>query len=290
MITYVFPGQGSQYKGMGAALFDQFKELTQQADDILSCSVKKLCLEDPHEHLGQTQFTQPALFVVNAFSYLKKIQDTGQKPDFLAGHSLGEYNALFAAKAFDFTTGIKLVKKRGELMSRVTGGAMAAIVGLEKELVGEILKSHHLDSIDIANHNAPDQVVISGLKEDINKAGPIFTANKGVHLFFPLNVSGPFHSRYMGDVKSTFQEFLNTFDFHPLSVPVISNAHAEPYKEQTLKTTLTEQISSTVKWVDSIRFLFKKGEMAFEEIGPGTVLTKLIQKIKNAELTFSAHR
>ncbi len=287
MLTYVFPGQGSQHKGMGDNLFDEFKDLTAQADDVLNYSIKKMCLEDPLSNLGQTQFTQPALYVVNALSYLKKIQDTGKKPDFLAGHSLGEYNALFAAGAFDFNTGLKLVRKRGELMSQVSGGSMAAIVGLNKEQIGEVLKQHRIDSIDIANHNTHDQIVISGLKEDIDRAGPIFTATSGVQLFFPLNVSGAFHSRYMGGVKAKFEEFLNSFDFHPLSIPVISNVSAQPYENQNLKATLAQQINSTVKWLDSVRYLLRQGEMIFEEVGPGTVLNKLIQKIKNTELLSS---
>src|SRR5205823_13876450 len=126
MLAYIFPGQGSQTRGMGGNLFDDFPELTAQADAILGYSIKKLCLEDPNQELNQTQFTQPALFVVNALTFLKK----NQKPDYVAGHSLGEYNALFAAEVFDFATGLNLVKKRGELMSEAKNGGMAAVIGL----------------------------------------------------------------------------------------------------------------------------------------------------------------
>ena len=135
MTTYVFPGQGSQNKGMGGTLFDDFSELTVQADAILGYSIKRLCLEDPQIKLSLTQYTQPALYIVNAFSYLKRLREIGKKPNFVAGHSLGEYSALFAAEVFDFPTGLQLVKKRGELMSRASGGAMAAILGLDEEQI-----------------------------------------------------------------------------------------------------------------------------------------------------------
>ncbi|TCS93654.1 ACP S-malonyltransferase [Hazenella coriacea] len=280
MITYVFPGQGSQRKGMGSTLFDEFKELTVQADEILGYSIKRLCIEDPHSYLSQTQFTQPALYVVNAFSYLKRIQELGRKPDFVAGHSLGEYNALFAAGAFDFETGLRLVKKRGELMSAVTGGGMAAVIGLNEEQVAEVLQENRLDTIDVANFNAPDQIVISGRKADIDQAKPIFEALQEVRLFIPLNVSGAFHSRYMSAVKLEFEQFINGFQFNSLSIPVISNVYARPYEQEKINTTLTEQINKAVQWSESIRFLMGRGEMKFEEIGPGMVLTGLIQRIK----------
>lgn len=280
MITYVFPGQGSQSKGMGSTLFDEFKELTAQADEILGYSIKKLCIEDPYSDLGRTQFTQPALFVINALSYLKKVQDIGKKPDFVAGHSLGEYSALFAAGAFDFETGLKLVRKRGELMSLTTGGGMAAVIGLNEEQVATVLKENNLSAIDVANYNTPYQIVISGHKEDIDNARPVFEAIKDVKMFTPLNVSGPFHSRYMSEARKEFEKYLDTFNLYSLSIPVISNVYARPYKQEMLKMTLAEQINNSVKWTESIRFLMGKGEMEFEEIGPGKVLTGLIQRIK----------
>src|SRR5690606_35248979 len=144
----MFPGQGSQSKGMGGMLFDEFQELTEKADKILGYSIKELCLEDSGKELGQTQFTQPALYVVNALSYFKKIKETGQKPDFVAGHSLGEFNALLAAECFDFEAGLKLVKKRGELMSEAGGGGMAAIINAGKEEIESILEKNGLTGID----------------------------------------------------------------------------------------------------------------------------------------------
>ncbi|MEC1260130.1 ACP S-malonyltransferase [Bacillus swezeyi] len=280
MITYVFPGQGSQKQGMGSELFDEFKELTALADEILGYSIKRLCVENPYSNLNKTQFTQPALYVVNALSYLKKIQESAAKPDFVTGHSLGEYNALFAAEAFDFETGLQLVRKRGELMSMVRNGGMAAVMGLSEEQVAEALKENHLHTIDIANVNAPYQIVISGQKEDIEKAASIFEDITEVTMFLPLNVSGAFHSRYMNQAKQEFEQFLQSFHFSPLSIPVISNVFARPYTNESIKTTLSDQINQSVKWTESIRFLMGKGQMEFEEIGPGHVLTGLIHRIK----------
>ncbi|KFI01617.1 ACP S-malonyltransferase [Bacillus spizizenii] len=281
MITYVFPGQGSQQKGMGQGLFEHYQHLTDQADQILGYSIEKLCTEKSYLDLNHTQYTQPALYVVNALNYLKRVEETGRKPDFAAGHSLGEYNALFAAGAFDFETGLSLVKKRGELMGRITGGGMAAVIGLNREQVTAVLEEHRLHDIDVANENTLRQIVISGQKKEIEKARTVFENTKDVKLFHPLNVSGAFHSRYMNEAKQEFKQFIDSFHFGSLAIPVISNVYAEPYRQDRLKETLSEQMDSTVKWTDSIRFLMGRGEMEFEEIGPGTVLTGLIHRIKN---------
>jgi trans-AT polyketide synthase/acyltransferase/oxidoreductase domain-containing protein len=280
MITYIFPGQGSQSKGMGGTLFDEFKELTAEADSILGYSIKELCLEDLDLNLNQTQYTQPALYVVNALSYIKKVRQTGIKPDFVAGHSLGEYNALFAAGAFDFGTGLKLVKKRGELMSHITGSGMAAVIGLNEEQIVNVLKQNNLQSIDIANYNSPTQIVISGLKTDIEHAQPIFDGISEVKMFVTLKTSGAFHSRYMEGAKREFETFVNSFEFFGLTIPVISNVHARPYKQSDIKQNIVEQITHPVKWTESIRYLMALGEMEFEEIGSGKVLTGLVQRIK----------
>ncbi|MCC5467067.1 ACP S-malonyltransferase [Pelosinus baikalensis] len=280
MITYIFPGQGSQSIGMGGTLFDEYKELTDEADDILGYSIKELCMEDPHSNLGQTQFTQPALYIVNGLSYLRKIRETGKKPDYVAGHSLGEYNALFAAGAFSFGEGLKLVKKRGELMSHATRGGMAAVIGLNEEQITDALEQNNLQSIDIANYNSPTQIVISGLKTDIDCVKPIFEGIKDVQMFIVLKTSGAFHSRYMKEAKEEFASFLNSFIFSELTIPVISNVHSRPYKQSDIKQNLIDQITHPVKWTESIRYLMGLGKMEFFEIGIGNVLTGLVRRIK----------
>ena len=280
MITFVFPGQGSQHNGMGGTLFDEFEKLTAKADEILGYSIKKLCLEDPNGQLSETQYTQPALYIVNALNYLKKVKDIGKTPDYVAGHSLGEYNALFAADAFYFETGLKMVIKRGELMSHATGGGMAAVIGLNEEQIADVLRQNNLQNIDIANYNTPSQIVISGLKTDIDFAKSIFEGIKDVKMFIPLKTSGAFHSRYMKEAKREFEVFLKMFEFSELSIPVISNVHARPYKQSDIKQNLIGQITHSVKWMNSIRYLMGLGEMEFIEIGPGKVLTGLIQQIK----------
>lgn len=278
MITWVFPGQGSQEKGMGATLFDEFAEFTKQADSILGYSIKELCLEDPHRQLNQTQYTQPALYVVNALSYFQKVQQTGLSPDFVAGHSLGEYNALLAAGGVDFATGLKLVKKRGELMSQAQNGTMAAVINFPVEKMEAIFKEHELTGIDIANYNAPSQIVIAGLKEDINRIGEIFETIKVRCVI--LNVSAAFHSRYMREAQEQFESFLKEFEFSSLKIPVISNVHAQPYPQTEIAWNLAQQMTHSVNWLDSIRYLMGQGEMVFEEVGPGKVLTKLVAKIQ----------
>lgn len=278
MIAYVFPGQGAQKIGMGEGLFEEFPEITVQADQILGYSIKELCVQDPNGVLGQTQYTQPALYVVNALSYLKKVKETGRVPDYVAGHSLGEYNALFAAGAFDFATGLRLVKKRGELMAQATGGGMAAVIGLRAEQVEQVLLQHGIDSLDIANHNAPKQIVLAGLQAEIERVKPFFEAAGAMYI--PLRVSGAFHSRYM---RSSGEEFAKNLDIIPrskLKIKVIANVSARPYRDGEVETYLVKQISSPVKWTDSIRYLMGCGVEQIEEVGPGRVLTKLVETIR----------
>ena len=282
--TYVFPGQGSQIKGMGGTLFDEFEELTEKADKILGYSIKELCLKDPRRELSQTQYTQPALYVVNALSYYKKLDETGQKPNFVAGHSVGEYNALLASGGIDFEIGLKLVKKRGELMSQSIGGAMAAILGLSEEEVKKILEENDLNGLDIANYNTPSQIVISGLKDDIHKAEPLFQLEGTKYI--PLNTSGAFHSTYMQPAKEEFDKYLREFTYSELMIPVISNVHARPYQQEDIMANLSEQITHSVHWSESIQYLMGQGDMDFEEVGQGDVLTKLIEKIQNEVTPF----
>ncbi|MDA9224210.1 ACP S-malonyltransferase [Tateyamaria sp.] len=277
--VFMFPGQGSQVRGMGADLFDQHRELAAQADEILGYSIKELCLQDPQKVLTQTDFTQPALFTIEAMSYLSEMENTVSVPDYLIGHSLGEFAALFAAGVFDFATGLTLVKKRGSLMaSAPRGGGMAAVIGLNKEEVSNILRQPSLASLDFANDNAPDQCVIAGKAEDIQSAKALFE-REGAR-YVPLNVSAAFHSRYMAPIQDEFRAYVRDFDFGTLTVPVISNVTALPHDAATIKDQLVQQISSPVQWTNSINFLLNQAAQDFIEIGPGHVLTGLLEKIR----------
>lgn len=280
MIAYIFPGQGSQQKGMGENLFEEYKELTGIADEILGYSIKELCLEDPEQKLAQTQYTQPALFVVNALSYLKKVSENGVKPDFVAGHSLGEYNALFASGAIDFSTGLKLVKERGAIMSQAVGGGMAAIIGLTESAIKDVLRNNSLTDIDIANYNTPSQIVISGPKDKIEKAKPFFDA-AGAKNYVVLRVSGAFHSRYMVEAGKKFEQYISQFNFSKLNIPVISNVYARAYKQGDISRNIIEQMSNSVKWTESIQYLMGKGEIEIVQVGPGNVLTGMVRAIRS---------
>lgn len=279
MKTYLFPGQGSQRAGMGEALFDEFAEITTKADAILGCSIKDLCLHDRQDQLGQTQFTQPALYVVNALTWRKRAAETGERPDFVAGHSVGEYNALECAGVFGFEDGLRLVCKRGALMATAPKGAMAAVIGLTADRIAEILAQAGLSAIDMANFNAPTQIIISGLEDDIRAAQPVFEKHQGMYI--PLNVSGAFHSRYMAPVLPEFAAFLDDFSFAEPTVPVIANVTATPYRPGTTAEMLKTQLTSPVRWLDSMHYLLQQGVQDFLELGPGNVLTNMMKSIRS---------
>lgn len=263
---------------MGADLFDEFKKLTDIADEVLGYSIRSLCLDDP-ERLGNTEYTQPALYVVNALSYYQLLEEGKPRPDYVAGHSLGEYNALLAADVFDFMTGLRLVKKRGELMGRVSGGGMAAVLGLGEQEVLDVLRASGLDSLDVANLNSPTQTVISGPREDVEQAKDLFMA-ANAQSYSVLKVSGAFHSRQMIESQREFAEFAHQFELRPPTVPVIANVTARPYRSDRVVDTLVSQISSSVRWCDSVRYLMGKDVEEMVQVGPGRVLTGLVRSIR----------
>ena len=282
MATYVFPGQGSQGVGMGGSLFSEFPDIIQNANAILGYSIEDICLRNPHGQLNHTEYTQPAIYVVSALHYMKKVKVDNQKPNYVAGHSLGEYNALLAANVFDFETGLKLVQKRGKLMSQAAGGGMAAVVGLKSTEVQKILEQQGLTNISIANFNSHTQVVISGPEQEIATTQPLFE-KAGAILFMPLKVSGAFHSPYMRAARQEFVDFLQNFSFQAPTIPVISNLTAKPYDPYSIQFNLSQQITSPVQWTNTIEYLLENGESDFYEIGSGTILSGLISRIRKKE-------
>jgi malonyl CoA-acyl carrier protein transacylase len=285
--VFLFPGQGSQQVGMGKGLFDEvpeYRELEPRVDELLGYSMRQLCLEDPRRQLFETSFTQPALYVVNALHYYKALSE-GSKPDAVAGHSLGEYNALLAAGAFDFIAGLELVKKRAEFMSRARNGGMMAVGGIDVLKVVSVLREKGLSSIDIANYNSPSQTILSGPTADLERAVPLIET-AGASLCMLLPVSGAFHSRYMASAAEDFDRVLSSVTFRPLQMNVVANVTGRPYTSgepsATIRYFLAKQLVESVKWVHTIRWLVGQGATEFKEIGPGAVLTRLMDQMKQA--------
>jgi trans-AT polyketide synthase/acyltransferase/oxidoreductase domain-containing protein len=277
----MFPGQGSQRAGMGTELFARYPARLAAADRILGYSLADLCRHDPEGRLNLTQYTQPALYVVNALAYEQRLEEGARTPEALVGHSLGEYNALLAAGVFDFETGLRLVQKRGELMSAVNGGGMAAVVGLDSDGVRRVLAEQALDALDIANLNSPVQTVVAGPAADIERAAACFERYPGVR-YVPLRVSAAFHSRFMQAAQTAFEHFLAGVNLRPPRVLVMANASAEPYGADAVGALLARQLSQPVRWQQCIEALLRRGANEFVEVGPGNVLTGLVRAIRQA--------
>ncbi|MAH26585.1 MAG: [acyl-carrier-protein] S-malonyltransferase [Opitutae bacterium] len=276
--AFLFPGQGSQKIGMGAELLEMFPEEVAQANEILGYSIRELCIEGPEEKLGQTQYTQPALYLVSYLHAQSILKDEG-KPAMAAGHSVGEFAALAFAGAFTFSDGLKMVAKRGEIMSQVSGGGMAAVIAMDVDRIMEVIESNGFTGIDLANFNSPGQIVISGPEAEI-KASLSPLKEAGAKLVVPLKVSGAFHSRMMEEPAQKFGEFLKDFSFHENSIPVYANVTATPYGEaSSIADILVRQIHSPVRWTDTILGMRNAGVETFEECGPGKVLSKLLRQI-----------
>ncbi|WNF25481.1 ACP S-malonyltransferase [Streptomyces sp. C11-1] len=284
MRAHVFPGQGIQKKGMGRSLFGRFPDLRCRADRVLGYPIEELCLENPERRLSETAYAQPAIYVVNALHWSAAQEDL-PPADFFAGHSLGEYSALFAAGAFDFETGLTLVQRRAELMSQVSGGAMAAVVGVCEQIVEETLKQHDATGVVIANYNAPDQFVLSGSHEELARIKSAFEKVEGVRGFVPVRVSGPFHSPAMAPAAARFRDLLASVDLGELRTPVISNVTGRPFgpDAREVRELLAEQIAKPVRWTDCIRYLRDAGVSVFTELGESKVLTSLIDRITTVQ-------
>jgi trans-AT polyketide synthase/acyltransferase/oxidoreductase domain-containing protein len=274
----MFPGQGSQHVGMGADLFPLFPDLTAQANKILGYDLPELCRDNPDNLLQRTDYTQPALFVVNALSYLRHVRDHGV-PDLVLGHSLGETNALHAVGVFDFETALRIVRTRGAIMAGIKDGGMAAVIGLSLKEVREIVADHCPD-LDVANINTRQQIVVSGPAAAIEAAAPIF--EDAFASYIPLNVSGAFHSRYMAPAREAFARSLEGYRFQAPQIPVVSNVSARPYGSDDMPGLLVRQLTSPVRWSDSLEYVLGLGDCDLFETGPGHVLGNMADKIRGA--------
>ncbi|MDX2401924.1 ACP S-malonyltransferase [Streptomyces microflavus] len=269
---------------MGRNLFGRFPDLPRRADRVLGYPIEELCLENPERRLSETVYAQPAIYVVNALHWSAAQEDL-PPADFFAGHSLGEYSALFAAGAFDFETGLTLVQRRAELMGQVSGGAMAAVIGVSEQIVEETLKQHDATGVVIANYNAPEQFVLSGSHEELARIKSVFEKVEGVRGFVPVRVSGPFHAPAMAPAAARFRTLLASVDLGELRTPVISNVTGRPFgpDAQEVRALLAEQIAKPVRWTDCIKYLRDAGVSAFTELGESKVLTSLIDRITTQE-------
>lgn len=269
----MFQGQGSQKEGMADQLLEKYEEEFEITSEILGESVKEICLHND-EKLRNTKYTQPILFLINDLMY-REYCIYNEEPQYLIGHSLGEYNALCAAKVFSFEEGVKLTKIRGELMASVGEGSMLAIIDLPFEEVEEIIAN--FNRVYISNINSFAQVVVSGEKDEIRKLQSFLQKNNVKSVV--LNVSGAFHSPYMAPVIPTFRETLEVIELSEPAKIVVSNFSALPYTKENIINNLCLHLTNPVRWVESNIYLKQQGVEKMVQIGQGHTLNAFARNI-----------
>ena len=286
-VAFVFPGQGSQSVGMGKSLYEASvvaKEIFDKADEVLGRSISKMCFEGPEEDLKQTINTKPAILVTSIAALEALKEKTDVKPDYVAGHSLGEYGAYYAAGVLDFSTAMKLIDKRAKEMNAAaesTKGAMTAVIGMSKEAILDTIEK--IDGmVSVANYNSPAQIVITGEADAVAKANDALK-EAGAKRVIPLPVSGGFHSMLMEEASVKFSEILDDCDIKDAQIPVFTNVDAEPTTAAIrFKAKMTAQIYSSVMWTQTVEKMAADGVDTIVEIGPGKVLAGLVKKTNPA--------
>lgn len=281
MKAFLFPGQASQYVGMGKDLYNEFeiaKKYFDRADDILNLDLKQTCFEGPDDKLVRTEYTQPAIFVHSVI--VDTILKEGEiQPDMAAGHSLGEYSALVSAGVLGFEAGLEAVKLRSQLMQRCCDkypGTMAAGIGLSFNQVNDSIAD--IDGVTLANYNSPDQMTITGTIAGVEQACSSLI-NAGAKRVIKLAVSGAYHSPLMAEARHELTEYINSIEFKSFNFPVIANVTGLPVSDpDEMRKLLSEQITSPVLWYPSLETLYNNGINEYWEIGPGKVLQGLLKR------------
>lgn len=281
-IAFMFPGQGSQYVGMSQDFYEQFeesKEVFETATSLLGFSMEDLCFKE-NDQLNITEYTQVAMLTAST-AILKKVESMGIKPDVTVGLSLGEYNALIASSVLTFEEAVKVVRERGILMQNAVPvglGAMAAVLGAKKELIEDVCENTK-GIVSIANYNCPGQIVISGEVEAVEKASEALK-EQGAKRVIPLNVSGPFHSPMLKEAGEQLVKVLDTIEIKKPVVPYVANVNAKMITEaEPIKELLGQQVSSSVRFEQSIEALLEDGVDTFIEMGQGKTLSGFVKKV-----------